>query len=191
MVTADVREVNTGGQIKSTKRLSPAEMHEKRNRGECYNCDQKWTRTHRGNGRYLLMVGMSEEDEVSNEPDEESDIIIQGDISCLNTLAGIEQLRSLRIWGKVREKQVHVLIDNGSTHNFVRTEVAERLNLPLEEISQFRVYVGNGESLICKHRCQQLELELQGTKFLVNLYILPIQGPELASPRHTMAPRVG
>lgn len=155
------------------------EIQEKRAKGECYNCDQKWSISHKCKNQYLLLVGEDDANQEVGEDGEEDEIAIQGDISSLSTLSGTEKSRSLRLWGRIDERQMHVLIDSGSTHNFVRPDVAERLGIPISTISPFRVYVGSGDSLICRYKCERLEIELQGSVFNVGLYVLPLQGPEI------------
>ncbi|CAA0816385.1 Unknown protein, partial [Striga hermonthica] len=161
------------------KNISRAEMKERRLKGLCYNCDDKWSPSHKCANLFLIYVGSDEDLEEIPEPLEEEELTIQGDASSLNALAGSDRPRSLRVWGRINEKRVHVLIDSGSTHNFIRPEVAERLRLPVEPIAPFKVYVGSGDSLVCRNRSLELALEMQGTSFEVPLYVLPIQGPEI------------
>ncbi|KAH6800199.1 hypothetical protein C2S52_000663 [Perilla frutescens var. hirtella] len=83
------------------------------------------------------------------------------------------------MWGKNGGQWIQVLIDSGSTHNFLKPEVAERLKIPIESVSPFRVYVGNGDSLLCDCKATQVPVELQGTAFQIDFYILAIKGPEM------------
>ncbi|CAA0830822.1 Unknown protein [Striga hermonthica] len=161
------------------KNINRAEMKERRLKGLCYNCDDKWSPSHKCANLFLIYVGSDEDLEEIPEPSEEEELTIQGDVSSLNALAGSDRPRSLRVWGRINEKRVHVLIDSGSTHNFIRPDVAERLRLPVEPIAPFKVYVGSGDSLVCRNRSLELALEMQGTSFEVALYVLPIQGPEI------------
>nr|GEV94118.1 hypothetical protein [Tanacetum cinerariifolium] len=57
------------------------------------------------------------------------DAVESGDISILNSLIGHGSPRSLQLWGKIDNGDVHMLIDKGSTHNFIRPDVAEKLCL--------------------------------------------------------------
>ncbi|GKD21689.1 retrotransposon-related protein [Tanacetum coccineum] len=75
--------------------------------------------------------------------------------------------------------EVHVLIDNGSTHNFVRPDVVERMCLPLTATKFFKVYIGSGETLLCESVCAQVPIKLQGFLMDVDLYVLPMQGPDV------------
>lgn len=68
---------------------------------------------------------------------------------------------------------------NGSTHNFIQPMLAESLKLRVRPITSFRVFTANGDSLICSLMCPKVEVELQGKRFWVDLYILKIRGPEL------------
>ncbi len=49
-----------------------------------------------------------------------------------------------------------ILIDNGSTHNFVDQLVVQSLQLTVTAIEEFRVKVVNGEKLRCNERYEKL-----------------------------------
>ncbi|MCI30296.1 hypothetical protein A2U01_0051505, partial [Trifolium medium] len=44
--------------------LSEPELAERREKGLCFNCDQKWSRQHRCGGRAFLLLADEEGDEV-------------------------------------------------------------------------------------------------------------------------------
>ena len=167
------------------KRLSPQELREKREKGLCYNCDQKWSNSHRCRSKFLLLLGTEDVDEAMGPPinSEISDVveetIITGDISSLNALAGQNTHRSLRLIGEINQQSVQVLIDSGSTHNFIKPDVAEVLGLIVQDTTTFRVYIGHGDSLVCRYVCSQVALSMQGHVFYIDLYVLPIEGPDI------------
>ena len=90
------------------RRLTPAELREKREKGLCYNCDQKYSATHRCRSKFLLLMGTDDEDD---EPSEDAfshaqpDEVVTADISSLNALAGQTNPRSLRVLGTVASYQ--------------------------------------------------------------------------------------
>ncbi|GJZ00631.1 ty3-gypsy retrotransposon protein [Tanacetum coccineum] len=92
-------------------------------------------------------------------PTENEDAIESGDTSILNSLFGHGRPRSLQLLGTVGTGKVHILIDNGSTHNFVQPGVVERMKLPVKNTKLFKVYIGNVETLLCKNLCAQVTLE--------------------------------
>ncbi|GJX34452.1 retrotransposon-related protein [Tanacetum coccineum] len=84
-----------------------------------------------------------------------------------------------RLRGPSTLGDVHVLIDNGSTHNFIRPDVVEKMCLPIKSTKAFKVYIGSGESLLCESVCSSVTLHMQGVVMEVDLYVLPMQGPNV------------
>ncbi|VFQ83783.1 unnamed protein product [Cuscuta campestris] len=109
---------------------------------------------------------------LTSPPDEDDIPLLNGDISSILSLAGSPSPRSLKVAGSVHNNAVQVLLDSGSTHNFIHPSVAERLALVLHPVSPFRIYVGNGDSLRCSYSCPQTPLLLQGHLFNIDLYLL-------------------
>ncbi|VFQ71975.1 unnamed protein product, partial [Cuscuta campestris] len=160
------------------RRISPAEKSEKDAKGECYFCPEKWSRGHCCNGRYLLLV--TSEGEADDEGlSVEAEAVIEGDVSVLQSLAGTTTPRSIRLKGVIEGQDVDVLVDGGSTHNFVHPKTAEKLRLALTDIDPFRVYVGNGDSLICRSRCNQVSMRVQNHMFTVDLFVLAVHGHDI------------
>ena len=93
-------------------------------------------------------------------------------------MAGQLNPRSLCLPGTIHNQNFQVLIDNGSTHNFIKPALVEHLGLSLKYVPSFYVYIGNDDSLVCQFFCSQVPLTLQGHLFLVDLFILPIEGPD-------------
>ena len=72
-----------------------------------------------------------------------------------------------------------MLIDSGSTHNFLKPPLAERLGLSVQAITPFRVYIGNGDFLTCRFLCPKVPINMQGHEFLLDFFLLPIEGPDV------------
>nr|GLL22031.1 uncharacterized protein LOC112097934 [Ipomoea trifida] len=169
------------------RRMSAAEVQARREKGLCFYCDQKYSPGHRCRRSLHLLIAADDIGEDGNglgEPDtalEEShaDEEITGDISALNTLAGQGNPRSLRLWGDISRQKCLVLIDSGSTHNFIKPSAVEMLQLPIQPIKPFQVYIGSGDTLLCSHYCPNVTVVLQGTTFQIDLHVLPIAGPEV------------
>ncbi|GJX09473.1 ty3-gypsy retrotransposon protein [Tanacetum coccineum] len=170
---------NTNPKPLAIKWISPAERQERLNKGLCFNCDNKWARGHKCPGKFLLLMADDENDaEPENEPNS-AEAVESGDISILNSLIGQGSPRSLQLWGSIGSGKVHVLIDNGSTHNFVRPDIVEQMQLPVQATKAFKVYIGSGESLLCENLCTQVMLSMQGLAVEVDLYVLPMKGPDV------------
>ena len=164
------------------RRLPLAELHEWREKGLYYSCDQKYNPNHRCNRQFLLLIG-AEDDHLDpaneREPPDEEDSVVTGDISSLNALARQANPRSLRLQGKIGSQTFQVLIDSGITHNFIKPLVAERAGAAIQPTTPFRVYIGNCDFLLCTQFCQHVQLTLQGTEFPMDLFVLPIKGADI------------
>ena len=85
-----------------------------------YNCEA----TNDSNSEYSDIEETKDATEFSPELDDES--ILQ--VSLL-AMTGISQPQTLKLKGHIQKNNVVVLIDSGSTHNFLDATVAKRLNI--------------------------------------------------------------
>lgn len=166
------------------RRLSPAEICDKCARGAFYNCDQRWSPSHRCRSQFLCLLGTDDaEDEslppLEEDPEDIPDDSPPGDMSCLHSLSAMGKPQSLRFQGRCATHTFPLLIDSGSTHNFIKPSLAETLKLHTESIPPFRVYIGNGDYLTCRHKCPSAPLQLQGHSFSIDLFVLDIEGPHV------------
>jgi hypothetical protein len=67
-------------------------------------------------------------------------------ISC-NALAEIRTPQTLKIKGYIEKKKVIVLIDYGSTHNFIHYKLAKALNLFVYLAPEFQVMIVDGRTI--------------------------------------------
>nr|GEZ41326.1 hypothetical protein [Tanacetum cinerariifolium] len=99
-----------------------------------------------------------------------------GDISSLNSLVGNGSPLTLQLCGTIGLGNIHVLIDNESTHNFVQPSVVERMKLTVSITKPFKVYIGSGETLLCENICSKVGINMQGIAMEVDLYMLMMKG---------------
>ncbi|XP_042002546.1 uncharacterized protein LOC121751819 [Salvia splendens] len=159
-------------------RVSNAEKSERSRKGLCWHCPEKYTPGHVCTTRLLCYVGDPEWEESGQTPDVLSpdEELITEDISHLHSLTGGNRSVPFQVVGEIGVTKVRILIDTGSTHNFLHSRFAETLRLQLYRIRPFRVYVGNGASIICSHISRRTKLLIQGTEFLPDLHILDVHG---------------
>ena len=105
--------------------------------------------------------------------------MISADLSHIYALDGQQREDAIELWGLIGASSVRILVDKGSSHNFLHPKVAENLALPLSQIHPFRVYLGNSESLLCSHASIKIRLVIQKHVFLIDLHILPVHGPDV------------
>ncbi|CAI0393769.1 unnamed protein product [Linum tenue] len=125
-----------------------------------------------------------------DEPPDKSPILAAAEIS-LSALTGVFKPTIIRFDTTIHQESAAVLVDSGSSHNFVSREAAGRLFLRATAIAPFEVKVINGGSLLCQRYYEAVPIEIQGIQLQVDLYELPLretnvvlgcQWLELASP---------
>ncbi|PNY17392.1 Ty3/gypsy retrotransposon protein [Trifolium pratense] len=178
------------------KRLSPDELQARREKGLCYNCDETYQRGHRCKRSFHILI--VEPDDVVEDASSfqldgtqvELEPVVDPTVQTtdpdpdpaqisLHALMGHTIPQTLRVMGQIHNSPVAILIDSGSTHNFLQDRVARQLGLKTEQAHSFRVLVGNGEELQCTAMCPQTKLLLGSHLFTVDLFVLPISGAEL------------
>ncbi|XP_077233660.1 uncharacterized protein LOC143875969 [Tasmannia lanceolata] len=170
-----------------TRQLSKEEMKIKRDKGLCYFCDEKYVPGHDCRRRLYHLSAIDDDSEgilAEDIPIERPEIpdALQEDNSgemSFYALVGHQNPNSIRVTGVSAQHSLHVLIDSGSTHNFVREKIAHTLNWPILPTPPFKVRIGNGESLICTKKCVDVNLSLQHTEFSIDIFLLPIKGADV------------
>ena len=99
----------------------------------------------------------------------------------ISSNAMARQCHPSTIWvqGHCLGRQFILLVDGGSTHSFIKTSTIEGLRLTMEEISSFRVCVGSGDFILCKARCSQSPIQIQGYNFVVDFFVLDMRGANM------------
>eukprot|EP00253_Pinus_taeda_P022424 PITA_22424 len=161
-------------------RLTPQQLEEKRAKGLCYSCDSKYTKGHKCAEKKLFYIDCEEEEENEQERSKEEDILqkqsldeekMNPTISC-NALAGITTPQTIKIEGQIKKKKVIMLIDSGSTHNFIHYKVAKELNCFLYPAPKCQVMVANGGTINCSGKCHIIKISMG--EYVLNNPILSI-----------------
>lgn len=174
------------------RKLSTEEMASRREKGLCYNCDETFTPHHKCKGRFFLLIsdeGFDTDlpnDTISPPPELENNpptIITEppeqeAQIS-FHAISGGNDPATIRIQGYISNHPVTVLIDGGSTHNFVQTRLAKFLELPSHPTNTLKVMVGNGSILEGHQLCSAIPITLQKETFTIDFYSLPLCGADV------------
>jgi len=87
-----------------------------------------------------------------------------------HVIASAEHPQTIRVLGKLQNKSLIMLIDGGSTHNFIDQAIATRFGLPIVRDRKLQVVVANRERVECTGHCQGIRLsKLYGAKFFLKL----------------------
>ncbi|OIT19050.1 hypothetical protein A4A49_65563, partial [Nicotiana attenuata] len=113
------------------RRLTQAELNEKRAQGLCFLCDKKFHPGHVcKNKAQVYMPKLVEEVELIEQLGEgspnEDEIAETCEIS-IHALQGTQGYQTIRFMGYSRRKPLNILIDSGSTHNFMDSGLVARM----------------------------------------------------------------
>lgn len=89
--------------------------------------------------------------EFSPEPDNENIPQVS-----LSTVIGISQSQTLKLKGHIKKSNVMVLINTGSTHNFLDLTMAKRLNIFMFPMPNMKVMVADGKKIEKVEKCHKV-----------------------------------
>jgi hypothetical protein len=94
----------------------------------------------------------------------------------LNMVVGIDKAQTLKLRALAQNKIMLILVDSGSTHNFVNTAFVHKSGLRSVHIPPLEVKVASGETLVTNQSVPQLEWWTQGYTFHIDTMVLDL-GP--------------
>ena len=162
-------------------------MEEKIAKGLCYSCDSKYTKGHKCAEKKLFYIDCEEEEEKEQERSKEEDILqeqsldeeqMNSKISC-NALAGIITPQTIKIEGQIKKKKVIMLIDSGSTHNFIHCKVAKELNFFLYPAPECQVMVANGGTINFYGKFHDIKLSMGQYVLTSPMLSIPMGGADV------------
>ncbi|GKC75620.1 protein ABC transporter 1, mitochondrial [Tanacetum coccineum] len=172
---------NTPTSAPIRKQMTQKEYQEKRAQNLCFYCDQKYTPWHKCSRQLFSIVLLADEELDCEEEymEEESLMLDEVPRVSLNALNGINSFQTMRITGKIGKHEVHILVDYGTTLNFLDVNVAKQVGCKIKSTYPLAVTVGGGRKLISDVVCKNFEWQLQGDTFYTDMMILPLGGCEM------------
>ena len=166
-------------------------MATRREKGLCYNYDERCGPNHWCRDKFFLLVAPPDEP-LPDEPIPPDPVIPMllelpsKDPSAshstklsLHAMARHSVSSTLRVTSSVQGHKVIILVDGGSTHNFIQDRVAYFLHLTPQPTKQLCVMVGNGTELCCNQVCKAISIIIQGHQFVVDLYVIALGGADI------------
>lgn len=72
-----------------------------------------------------------------------------------------------------------ILLDCGASHNFIATELVDKLNLRVQDTPPYLVEVGDGHKVRCKGKCPKLKFQLQQLEIEQEFYLFTLKGVDI------------
>jgi len=148
------------------KRLTTAEMAERRAKGLCFNCDEMFSVGHKCPKLFCIMMTDEDEDTTNDDTPEIS----------LNAIRGEKTDKTFQVRAVIRLGVAWVLLDTGSTHNFIATRAADHLQVPVQYRPGLRVALPDGGKMASSGICRGLQMAVQGYEFSTDFFAIPLKG---------------
>lgn len=156
-------------------------MEARKEKGLCFNCDEKFVRGHRCQRKQLFLIIGEEEEGEETEPNPQE--LLEGDLEnvqiSMHAMMGSNSFRTMRVKGVLRGRTITILIDSGSTHNFIEPGVVKLSGYKVEATPNLQVTVADGTKLCSKAVCKAFRWEMQGLAFSTEVRVLPIGGCDM------------
>jgi hypothetical protein len=78
----------------------------------------------------------------------------------LNDLTGFYAPQTLKLIRYIKHRKVIILIDSGSTHNFIHRRITQETNCYIRAVNNFQIMIANGGSMKCGGRCENVYLQI-------------------------------
>ncbi|KAM1314519.1 hypothetical protein ACFX2I_018122 [Malus domestica] len=160
------------------KKLSPEEIQKKWERGECWFCTDKWTAGHKCGLKQLLMLDVLDTEGVE---------LPHSDIRCPKPSMELSSYafygtgenhttRTMKVDGQLNGHHVRILLDSGSTHNFIDSKLLKQWGQPVSPTTNFEVMIADGGKICSSGCCMDATLSLGGYTCHVDFFSLPLGG---------------
>jgi hypothetical protein len=147
-------------------------MVERQLKGLCYNYDEKYFLGHKCKEQNLFMAiskDISEEDvetPLVSESPKTTDITPPSDplevelVISLNVITSLSSPQTLNLIGYIKHWKIIILVDIGSTHNFVHRHIGHETHCYIHVINNFQIMISNGGSMKCGGCCENVHLHI-------------------------------
>jgi hypothetical protein len=173
------------------QKFTREEMVERQLKSLCYNCDEKYFPGHKCKEQKLFMAISEDvfEDDVEAslvaESYEPTDMTPPSDppevepIISLNDLIGFSAPQTLKLIGYINHQKVIILVDNGSTHNFIHHHIAQETNCYIHAINNFQIMIANGGSMKCGGRCENVHIQIGQYHMKSHMFSIDMEGCDI------------
>jgi hypothetical protein len=67
-------------------------------------------------------------------------------ITSLNALTSFSAPQTLKLIGYIKHRKVIILVDSGSTHNFIHRRISQETHCYIHAVNNFQIIIANGGS---------------------------------------------
>jgi hypothetical protein len=171
--------------------LARAELAERKLKGLCYNCDEKYFLGHKCKEQNIFMAIsediLEEDEETPSAPEshESTDITPPSDppevepVISLNALTGFSAPQNLKLISYIKHQKVIILVNTGSTHNFIHHRIAQETHCYIHAVNNFQIMIANGGSMKCGGHCENVRLQIGDYHLKSHIFAIDMGGCDI------------
>ncbi|KFK24096.1 hypothetical protein AALP_AAs58075U000100, partial [Arabis alpina] len=171
-------------------RLSPAEYEEKKRKGLCFKCDEKYFVGHNCmnkelrvmlvvNGCEIELNEDGEESMAGEELEEEQKEFME---LSLQSFLGISSPTTTKVRGLIGRTEIIIMLDSGATHNFISPDVVKKTKLRPQKNNSYEISLGTGitvQSLGSLGVCKAVKFLMQEWEFQADFISLELGNADI------------
>jgi hypothetical protein len=154
------------------QKLTRVEMVERKLKGLLYNFDEKYFPGQKCKEQKIFMAISEDilEEDVDTplvpESPEITDINPPSNppevepIISLNDLTIFSAPQTLKLISYIKHRKAIILVDSGSTHNFIHHHIAQETHCYIHVVNNFQIMIANGGSMKCGRLCENVHLQI-------------------------------
>jgi hypothetical protein len=100
-------------------------------------------------------------------------------IISLNDLTGFSAPQTLKLINYIKHRKVIILVDSGSTHNFIHLRVAQETHCYIHAVNNFQIMIVNGGSMKCGGHCENVRLQIGDYNLKSNMFAIDMGGCDI------------
>ena len=168
--------------VKSTTRpFRNSDLDERRAKGFVFWCDEKFIPKHRCQNKKLYSLCVVKEDGEGSEENgvTKLDHDTYNPHISLNALKGMIGLNTLRVIDRVEKQPFFILVDFGSTHNFISNQMTDMLRCKTTSIKALTVQVVDGGTMTCTSVCNNFQWSIHRVNFTTDVFTLDLKNCDM------------
>jgi hypothetical protein len=100
-------------------------------------------------------------------------------IISLNDLTSFSAHQTLKLIDYIKHRKVIILVDSGSTHNFIHRRIAQETHCYIHADNNFQIMIVNGGSMKCGGRCENVCLQIGDYHLKSHMFAIDMGGCDI------------
>jgi hypothetical protein len=97
----------------------------------------------------------------------------------LNALTSFSTPQPLKLIDDIKHQKVIILVDSGSTHNFIHCHIAQETQCYIHVINNFQIMIANDGSMKCGRHCENVRLQIGDYHLKSHMFAIDMGGCDI------------